>query len=162
MFVRTRDVSFHVRSSTQFSKWEELKILLCQWCRFFPYFYQCCGSGMFIPGPEFYPSRIPDLKTATKERGEKKLYIKPFYVATKFNKIVNFFSFAKEKNLGQFSKNYRTFYQKTCQKALQNMVLGSGKNPYRIPDPGVKKAPYPDPQHLFLCQSMYSSYIKVL
>ncbi len=41
---------------------------------------QCGGSGMFIPDPEFYPSRIPDPgsripdpKTATKERGEKKL-----------------------------------------------------------------------------------------
>jgi hypothetical protein len=42
--------------------------------------------------------------------------------------------------LGQFSKNYRTFYQKNCQKALQNMVLGSG---IRDPDPGVKKAPDP-------------------
>jgi hypothetical protein len=31
----------------------------------------CCGSGMFIPDPDFYSSRIPDPKTATKERGEK-------------------------------------------------------------------------------------------
>jgi hypothetical protein len=86
------------------------------------------------------------------KRGEKKLDAKPFYVATKFNKIVNYFSFEvlKKKNLGQFSKNYRTFYQKNGQKALQNMVLGSGirdpgsgKNPFRIPDPGVKKAPDP-------------------
>jgi hypothetical protein len=38
-------------------------------------------------------SRIPDPKTATKERGEKKLDVKPFYVDTKFNKIVNYFSF---------------------------------------------------------------------
>ncbi len=22
---------------------------------------QCCGSGIFIPDPDFYPSRIPDL-----------------------------------------------------------------------------------------------------
>jgi hypothetical protein len=35
--------------------------------------FQCCGSGMFIPDPDFYPSRIPDPKTATKESGEKKL-----------------------------------------------------------------------------------------
>ncbi len=41
---------------------------------------QCCGSGMFIPDPGswFLPildpgSRIPDPKTATKERGEKNL-----------------------------------------------------------------------------------------
>jgi hypothetical protein len=49
---------------------------------------------MFIPDPGscFLPildpgSRIPDPKTATKERGEKKLDVKPFDVATKFNKI---------------------------------------------------------------------------
>jgi hypothetical protein len=48
---------------------------------------------MFIQDPDCYPSRIPDPKTATKERGEKKLDVKPFYVATKFNKIVNYFSF---------------------------------------------------------------------
>jgi hypothetical protein len=33
---------------------------------------QCCGSGMFIP------SRIPDPKTGTKERGEKKFIVIPF------------------------------------------------------------------------------------
>jgi hypothetical protein len=102
---------------------------------------------MFIPDPDFYPSRIPDPgsripdpKTATKERGEKKLDVKPFYVATKFNKIVNNFSFEvlKKKNLGQFSKNYRTFYQKNCQKALQRMVLGSGIRKKHIPDPGSR------------------------
>jgi hypothetical protein len=44
---------------------------------------------MFIPDPGslFLPipdpgSRIPDPKTATKERGEKKLVVIPFYVAT--------------------------------------------------------------------------------
>jgi hypothetical protein len=30
---------------------------------------QCCGSGMFILDPDFYPFRISDPKTATKERG---------------------------------------------------------------------------------------------
>jgi hypothetical protein len=54
---------------------------------------------MFIPDPDFFPSQIPDPKTATKERGD-------------------YFSFdflsAEEKNLGQFSKNYRTFYPKNC------------------------------------------------
>jgi hypothetical protein len=32
-------------------------------------------------------SRIPDPKTATKERGEKKLVVIPFYVATNFTKL---------------------------------------------------------------------------
>jgi hypothetical protein len=31
----------------------------------------CCGSGVFIPDPDFNPSRIPDPTTATKEEGEK-------------------------------------------------------------------------------------------
>jgi hypothetical protein len=39
---------------------------------------------MFIPDPDFYPSRIPGPgpKTATKERGEKKVVVIPFFVAT--------------------------------------------------------------------------------
>jgi hypothetical protein len=41
---------------------------------------------MFIPDPDFYPSRIPDPKTAIKERGEK-FVVKPFYVATNFTKL---------------------------------------------------------------------------
>jgi hypothetical protein len=51
---------------------------------------QCCGSGMFIPDPGswFLPipdsgSRIPDPKTATKERGEKKLVV----IAINFTKL---------------------------------------------------------------------------
>jgi hypothetical protein len=40
-----------------------------------------------IPDPDFYPSRIPDPKTATKERGEKKFLVIPFYVATNFTKL---------------------------------------------------------------------------
>jgi hypothetical protein len=35
---------------------------------------QCCESGMFIPDPDFYPSRIPDPKTAQK-RGMKKIFV---------------------------------------------------------------------------------------
>ncbi len=54
----------------------------------------------------------------------------------------------KKKTLGQFSKNYRTFYSKNCHYALKSMCLGSEirdpeKNLFRIPDPGVKKAPDP-------------------
>jgi hypothetical protein len=58
----------------------------------------------------------PDPKTATKERGEKKLDVKSFYVATN-HKIINYFSFdvLKKKKLCQFSKNDRTFNQNKCQ-----------------------------------------------
>ncbi len=48
---------------------------------------QCCESGMFISDPDFYPSRIPDPKTAIKERGEKKLVVIPFFVAINFTKL---------------------------------------------------------------------------
>jgi hypothetical protein len=47
---------------------------------------------MFIPDPDFYPSRIPDPKTATKERGGKKFVVLPFNVDTNFTKLAKFFS----------------------------------------------------------------------
>jgi hypothetical protein len=113
---------------------------------------------MFIPDPDFYLSRIPDLgywipdpKTGTKERGEKKFVVIPFFVATNFTNCKLFYFWnAEEKIVGQFSKNYITFYPKNCHLALKNMGLGSGipKKPilnpgsrshkgtgYRIPDP---------------------------
>jgi hypothetical protein len=34
---------------------------------------------MLIPDPDFYPSRIPDPKTATKERGEKQFTVIPLF-----------------------------------------------------------------------------------
>jgi hypothetical protein len=50
---------------------------------------QCCGSGMFIPDTDFYPSRIsdPDPKTAIKDRGVKKLVVISFFVAINFTKL---------------------------------------------------------------------------
>jgi hypothetical protein len=42
---------------------------------------------MFIPDPDLYPFRIPDPKTATKERGEKQIFVKPFVAATNFAKL---------------------------------------------------------------------------
>jgi hypothetical protein len=40
-----------------------------------------------IPDPDFYPSRISDPKTATKERGEKKYVRNTFFVVTNFTKL---------------------------------------------------------------------------
>jgi hypothetical protein len=82
----------------------------------------------------------------------KKISCHSFLSSHKFLKYRNYFSFkvVKKKNLAQILKNYKTFYQKNCQEALKNMVLGSGirdpgsgKNLFRILDPGVKKAPDP-------------------
>jgi hypothetical protein len=67
---------------------------------------QCCGSGIFIPDPDFYPTRIPDPKTATKDRGEKKFVVIPFEML-------------REKNLRQ----------------LQNLGLGSVIRKKPIPNP---------------------------
>jgi hypothetical protein len=40
---------------------------------------------MFIPDPDFYPSRIPDPATATKEEGEN--WLSFFFVATNITKL---------------------------------------------------------------------------
>jgi hypothetical protein len=52
-----------------------------------------------IPDPDFYPFRIPDPKTATRERGEKKFVVKRFFVATNFTKlkIILFFKCQRKK-----------------------------------------------------------------
>jgi hypothetical protein len=108
-------------------------------------FSQCCGSGMFIPDPGswFLPipdpgSRIPDPKTATKERGKKKLNVKPFYVATKFNKIVNYFSFEVLKK--KIWANFQRILPKKLSKSSSKYGLG-----IRDPRSGIRKKPIPDP-----------------
>jgi hypothetical protein len=69
---------------------------------------------MFIQDPDFYPSRIPDPKTASKE-GRKKNCCHTLYVASNFTKLkIILFLKCWRKKLGQFSKNYRTFYPKNC------------------------------------------------
>jgi hypothetical protein len=67
------------------------------------------------PGSPDPGSRIPDPKTAMKDRGEKKFVVIPFFGAINFTKLNYFLEMLKKKNLGQFSKNYRTFYPKNCQ-----------------------------------------------
>jgi hypothetical protein len=65
-----------------------LKSMFC--CRYFLggkecVGHQCGGSGMFIPDPDFYPSRIPDLGSRIPDPGSKN--------SNKFHKIVHYFSF---------------------------------------------------------------------
>jgi hypothetical protein len=58
----------------------------------------CITGRTSVADPDVYPgswilifshprSRISDPKTATKERAEKKLVVKPFFVATNFTKL---------------------------------------------------------------------------
>jgi hypothetical protein len=101
--------------------------------------YQCCGSGMymFIPDPDFYPSRISDQKTATKERGENKFVIVPFFVATKIIKLKIILIRANLQRIIELST------QKIVKKLSGFWDPGSGKNLFRIPDTWFKKAPDP-------------------
>ncbi len=49
---------------------------------------QCCGSGMFILDPDFYPSPIK-----TKERGEKKICCHIFFLLPQILQILKLFYF---------------------------------------------------------------------
>ncbi len=82
---------------------------------------QWCGSGMFIPDPDFYPSRIPDCHT--------------ILCSHKFHKIENCFSFEMLK-----TKIWANFLRilKKCHEALKYMGLGSGIRKKPIPDPGSR------------------------
>jgi hypothetical protein len=53
---------------------------------------------MFIPDPDFSPSWIPDLKTATKERDEKNC-CSTFFCSHKYHNIVNYFIPELEKKI---------------------------------------------------------------
>jgi hypothetical protein len=109
-----------------------------------------------IPDPDFYPSRIPDPKIATKERGEKKISYQTFLCSHKFHKIVNYFSFEvlKKKIWANFQRVTELFTKKIVKKLLKIWSWDPGseiRDPEktysgsRIPDPGVKKHPIPDP-----------------
>jgi hypothetical protein len=74
-----------------------------------------------IPDPVFYPSRIPDPKTATKERGEKKISCHTFLCSHKFHKILNYFSFEvlKKKFLANIQRIIELVTKKIVKKLLK-------------------------------------------
>jgi hypothetical protein len=103
-----------------------------------------------IPNPDFYPSRILDPKTATKEKSEKNL-LSSFFCSHKFHKIEYYFIFEMlKKNIwANFQRIFKFLPKKfsLCSQIYGFGIedLGSGKNLFRIPDPGsrVKRAPDP-------------------
>jgi hypothetical protein len=115
---------------------------------------------MFIPDPDFYPSRIPDPKTATKERGEKK-FLSYFLCSYKFHKTEYYliFEMLKKKIWANFQRTIEVFTQNIFTKLSKIWVWDPGseirdprsgiRDPEktysgsRIPNPGVKKAPDP-------------------
>ncbi len=118
-----------------------------------PYRTQCCGSGMFIPDPDFYPSRIS--KNSNKREGGKNCCY-TFLCSHKFHKIAHYFSFdvLKKKIWANFQRIMVLFTQKIVTKLskiwLWDPRSGIRKKP--IPDPGSKgskrhRIPDPDPKH---------------
>jgi hypothetical protein len=105
---------------------------------------------MFIPDPDFYPSRIPDpgsripdtgSKNSNKREGRKKIRY-TFLCSHKFYKIENFLSFEmlKKKIWANFHRIIELFIQKIVTKLSKIWVW----------DPGVKRHWIPDPQHCYL------------
>jgi hypothetical protein len=79
-----------------------------------------------IPDPDFYPSRIPDPKTGTKERGEKKFFCHTFLCSHKFHKIGHYFSFevVRKKIWANFQRIIEIFTQKIVTKLSKIWVWG--------------------------------------
>ncbi len=74
---------------------------------------------MFIPDPDFYPTRIrisdPVLKNSYKREGVQKFVVIPYFVVTNFTKFKIILN-CRRKKFGQITKNYRTFTQKLVTK----------------------------------------------
>ncbi len=89
-----------------------------------------------IPDPDFYPSRIPDPKTATKERGEKKLVVILFYVATNFTKLkIILVLKCRRKKFGPIFKELFNFLPQKLPQSYQKYGFGIRDPGYEIRDP---------------------------
>jgi hypothetical protein len=93
-------------------------------------FLQCCGSGMFIPDPDFCPSRI---QKQQQKKGMKKIFFT--FCSHKYYKIENYFIFklVKIKIWTNLQRIIELFNQK-----IVNIGLGSGIRKKPIPDPGSR------------------------
>jgi hypothetical protein len=87
---------------------------------------QCCGSGMFIPDPDFFPVPILDLRSRIQPKKE---------VAINFKKLNYFFFNRYRKRFESIYTELSIFNPKYCYEA------GSGfwRKRTSTPDPGVKK-----------------------
>ncbi len=82
---------------------------------------QWCGSGMFIPNSDYYPSRI---QKQQQKRGVKKISCHTYFCRHKFRKIENYFIFEmlKEKIWANFQRIIELFSQKFVTKLLKIWV----------------------------------------
>ncbi len=94
--------------------------------------FQCYGSGIFIPDPDFYQSRIPDLGSRIQKqqhkRGEKKIRCQTFLCSHKFHKIEHYFSFevVKKKIWANFQRIIELFTQKLFTKLSKIWIWDPG------------------------------------
>jgi hypothetical protein len=99
---------------------------------------------MFIPDPDFYPSRIsdPGSKNSNKREVWKKISSHTFLCCHKFHKIENYFSFEvlKKKIWANFQRFIELFAQKMVTKLSKLWVWDprSGIRKKLIPDPGSR------------------------
>ncbi len=102
---------------------------------------------MFIPDPDFYPSRIsdPGSKNSYKREGWKKFVVIPFLLP-QISQNFFIFELLKKKIWPKFQRILELFTQKVVTKLSKILAWdpGSGKNHFRIPDPGAKKTPDPE------------------
>ena len=87
-----------------------------------------------IPDPG---SRIPDPKTAMKDRGEKKFLVIPFFWSHKVHKIELFYFKMLKKKIWPIFKELKNFLPKKLSLSSQKYGFGirdpgSGKNLFRI------------------------------
>ncbi len=109
-------------------------------------FIQCCESGMFIPDPDFYPSRIlifthpgSRIQKQQQKRGVKKNICQTFFWSHKFHKIVNFFTFEMLQNKiwANFQRIIELFTPKIVTKLSKIWIWDRGSR--------IRKKPIPDP-----------------
>ncbi len=103
-------------------------------------------GSWFLPIPDL-GSRIPDPKTATKERW-KKISCHTFLCSHKFHKIVNFsFEVLKKKIWASFQRIIELFTKKIVKKLLKirSWDPGSEIRKKPIPDPGSRGQKAPNP-----------------
>jgi hypothetical protein len=94
---------------------------------------------------------IPDPKTATKESGEKKISCHTFFCSHNFHKIEHYliFEILKKRIWANFQRIIELCTQKIVTMlskygfGIRDLRSGIRINLFRIPDPGVKKAPDP-------------------
>jgi hypothetical protein len=101
------------------------------------------GCLFRIPDPDFYPSWIPDPKTATKEGGVKKISCHTFFCSHQFYKIENYliFQMLQKKIWANFQRIIELFTQKIVTM-LSKIWVWDPESVIQDPRYGIRKKTY--------------------